>query len=90
MNPAEFAITDISPNPFNSQTVIRYDLPVEGKVSVQIFDLNGREITRLRNGIQAAGSHQVIWDAEAHPAGVYFLNLSANGQSNTKKVMLVR
>ena len=88
--PNSFVFHSPYPNPFNSTTTIGFDLPRQENVRVAIFDMNGREIDLLVNSNLSAGHHKFAWNAEGNPAGVYFLNLTANGQSNTKKVMLVR
>ncbi len=88
--PNSFVFHSPYPNPFNSTVAIGFDLPRQENVRVTIFDMNGREIDLLVNSNLGAGHHKFAWNAEGNPAGVYFLNLSANGQSNTKKVMLVR
>ena len=92
LNPAfpnSFAVQAPYPNPFNSSTTISFDLPRQENVRVTICDMNGREIDLLVNSNLSAGHHKIAWNANEMPAGVYFLNLTANGQSNTKKVMLV-
>jgi len=88
--PAQYILHTPYPNPFNSSTTIGFDLPKQEEVRVAIFDMNGREIDLLVNSNLGAGHHKFAWNATGNPAGVYFLNLTSNGQSNTKKVMLVK
>ena len=60
------------PNPFNSSTTIKYDLPASSDVTLCIFDILGRKVETLVSGHQAAGHHDIIWDAGTTPSGVYF------------------
>lgn len=78
------------PNPFNSKTNIRYDLPVSGSASLCIFDLLGREVAVLREGFVKAGTHAVEFDGSLLPSGVYFVRLDAEGFSQTKKLVLLK
>jgi hypothetical protein len=83
------------PNPFNPLTTIRYDVPSAGNVVVSVYDASGALLTTLVNGARAPGSYSVRWDgrnAAGNPAssGVYFVKLSVNGQTTTRKVALVK
>lgn len=49
------------PNPFNSGTTIRYELPAQGTVTVKIFDITGRLVTQLVNTVQESGMHNITW-----------------------------
>jgi len=78
------------PNPFNSSTVLRYALPAPSPVTIDIYDILGRKLLTLADGIQPAGSHQLLWDASEVPSGVYFYRLQAGGKTQTRKCMLVK
>jgi subtilisin family serine protease len=78
------------PNPFNPSTVIRYDLPMSGLVSLKIYDALGREIASLVNNEQQAGIHDAVWNAKDFSTGIYFYKLQASDYSATKKMMLVK
>jgi hypothetical protein len=81
------------PNPFNSFTRIRYHLKERNTVRIEVFDLAGRYIITLFDGIQQAGTHSLIWESDL-AAGVYLYRLKATfrGQHyvNTKKMLLLR
>lgn len=71
------------PNPFNSQTTIRYTLPGAANVSAKIYDASGALVKELFNGSQEKGSHELRWDAKGdngseYASGSYMLILSAN------------
>ena len=93
--PTEFALHNNYPNPFNPITTINYDLPQDGSVRLIIYDVMGREVTRLVNGFTPAGYHSVRWDArnkmgENVSAGVYFYHLQSGAFVKTQKMVLLK
>lgn len=95
--PAEFVLYQNYPNPFNPKTIIRYQIPEAGKVTLRVYDLLGREIAQLIDEYQVAGYKSVEFDASNFTSGVYFYKLSASpstssGQAFTsvKKAILMR
>ena len=93
--PTEFALHNNYPNPFNPTTTINYDLPQDGSVRLIIYDVMGREVTRLVNGFTPAGYHSVRWDArnkmgENVSAGVYFYHLQSGNFVKTQKMVLLK
>jgi hypothetical protein len=92
--PQTFALRQNYPNPFNPTTVIRYELPVSGKVTLRIYDLQGREMLIVEKGIdRAPGFYETIVDLSGFAAGIYFYRISVSGEQNfdaTKKMVLVR
>jgi len=94
-SPAEFNLDQNYPNPFNPSTTISYSLPIDGKVTIKIFDIMGREVESLADGIQTSGVHSVIWKGtnmigNESASGIYFYNIRYNGKSITKKLVLLR
>ena len=84
-----------APNPFNSQTVLPYFLPVAGPVRVEVFALTGQRVATLRQGPQSAGHHRLYWnglDAEGRPlaSGIYLYRLATDFGVLTRKLMLLR
>ena len=92
--PTAFALHSAFPNPFNSTTLIRFDLPQSSRVSLIVTDLAGREVADLSVGLggptYAAGSHSVTWNATNFVSGLYFVKLEAGVKTMTQKVMLVK
>jgi hypothetical protein len=78
------------PNPFNSKTRIVFDLPSRARISLDVFDLNGRSVATLEPFVLSAGFHELSWSAGRLTSGVYLIRLQANDLSATKKVILVR
>lgn len=106
--PQQFALYQNFPNPFsangafgNPETMISFDLPEAGAVTMNIIDMTGRQVRQLLVGEMAAGSHRVVWnggDDTGHPvkSGIYFLVLRAKlGQTarevvETRKIVLMK
>lgn len=88
--PEKFALDQNYPNPFNPSTTIRYALPAQAQVTLTVYDALGRSVAELVNGEQAAGEHQVRFDASRLASGVYYYRLQAGSWSATRKLMLVK
>jgi hypothetical protein len=88
--PIVFALFPNYPNPFNAQTSISYTLPYASRVTLDIYDILGRKVQRLYDGNQAAGTHSLIWDAQAMASGMYFYKLTAGEYEKSSKMMLVK
>ena len=88
--PNEYALHPAYPNPFNPVTNISYGIPLETHISLNIYNVEGKKIITLTEGIKSAGTHIVEWNAEGFPSGVYFVKLDADGFSETQKLMLVK
>jgi hypothetical protein len=87
---APFVLHQNQPNPFSGQTTISYELQQAGYVSLRVFNLAGREVARLADGLQAAGSYSVEWNVGKIPAGVYLYQLRTNGFTVTKRCVLTK
>jgi carboxypeptidase T len=85
----EYALEQNYPNPFNPNTVIGYQLPVTGVVTLKVFDVLGTEIANVVNEHKPAGRHQVEFNAEGLSSGVYFYTITAGNFSQTRKMMLI-
>jgi hypothetical protein len=90
-----FALTQNYPNPFNPTTRIQFGLAGETKTSLVIFDIAGRQVRSLVQGVMGPGLHTVEWNGKddgGHPvaAGVYFYRLQAGDYRETKRMALVK
>ena len=88
--PREFALSQNYPNPFNPQTTVKFALPKDSHVKIEIFDLLGRKVTTLVNEDKEAGVHEVIWNADKAASGIYFYRMEAEGFTMTNKMLLLR
>ncbi|MBX7045434.1 MAG: T9SS type A sorting domain-containing protein [Ignavibacteria bacterium] len=87
----KFVLEQNYPNPFNPSTVIGYQLPVAGFVSLKIFDASGREVACvIDNEFKQANSYSVSFNAGSLSTGVYFYSLETEGFKETKKMILVK
>jgi hypothetical protein len=87
--PKSFALNQNYPNPFNPTTNIRYALPVDSRITLEIFNVIGQRVRTLVNDNMAAGYHTMEWDGASDAgsrlaSGVYFLRLSATGVNGAK------
>jgi hypothetical protein len=88
--PYRFELAQNYPNPFNPSTKIQYTLKNTGNVRLSVYDLLGREVAVLVNGVRSAGSHEVTFSRPDLGSGVYFYKLQAGGQVMTKKMVLMK
>jgi hypothetical protein len=85
-----FSLNQNYPNPFNPSTTINYNLPVDSKVSLKVYDLIGKEVAGLVNGFQTRGSHSVNFNAKNLTSGIYFYRITAGDYKDVKKMILVK
>lgn len=93
--PLVFAVQQNFPNPFNPTTKIVYDLPQPERVIIRIFDVLGREVATLFDGLQPAGTHTLLWegkDAAGRRAstGIYLLRVEAGEEVAVRKMLLAK
>ncbi|KAA3615571.1 MAG: T9SS C-terminal target domain-containing protein [Calditrichaeota bacterium] len=88
--PISFQLEQNRPNPFNPQTVIRYELPVNSKINITVYGALGRKVKTLINRRQTAGSHQVVFNGANMASGVYYYRLQAENFVDTYKMLLIK
>jgi len=93
--PNNFSVSNAYPNPFNPQTHIRIDLLISEKVSLFIYDINGRLVKKLFNGDINAGHHVLTWNGldengNYASSGTYFVRLKGEKQESWQKVTLLK
>jgi photosystem II stability/assembly factor-like uncharacterized protein len=88
--PLAFSLHQNHPNPFNPITTIRYDLSHASEVSLIVYDLLGREVTRLVSGYVEPGYHEVQWHGQEFPSGIYIARLVTTGYSKSIKMVLLK
>ena len=93
--PSSHSLDDASPNPFNPEATIRFSLPQDEQVVLQVFNLQGQLVKTLHQGHVAAGTYQSVWDGTdetgaSMASGVYLYNLQAGRFSQTKKMTLLK
>jgi hypothetical protein len=88
--PQKMKLNQNYPNPFNPSTSISYQLPTQGYVTLKVFDVLGREVTTLVNGVETPGYKSITFDASRLLSGIYFYQLSVGSFSETKKLVLLK
>ncbi len=92
--PSKFSLYQNFPNPFNPSTKINYEIPYDGKVSLKVYDISGKEVMTLVNDFQTAGSYSVNFssfsDKTGLSSGIYVYRLTAGDFSQSKKMILAK
>lgn len=93
--PEAYKLSQNYPNPFNPSTKIDYDLPYDGKVSILLYDISGREVANLVNEVKTAGYYTATFNGANLASGMYFYRINATGTGNnnfvsTKKMVLIK
>ena len=78
------------PNPFNAQTVIRYELIEAGPTSLTVSDMLGRKVATLVDEMKDAGVYEARFDANAFASGIYFYYLSTPSQFMQRRMILTK
>ncbi len=78
------------PNPFNPTTIIEYSLNNSGLVRLNIFNISGQHVMTLVNQIQSPGLYRYTFNATNFPSGIYFYKIELNGNSDSKKMILLK
>jgi hypothetical protein len=88
--PGKYILNQNYPNPFNPVTEINYSIPVQGDVSLKVFNSLGQEVATIFKGFQQAGNYSATFDASALSSGIYFYRLQAGNMLLTKKLVLMK
>ena len=87
---ASTALNPSYPNPFNSETILSYTLPIASDIRLEVFTLNGQRVAVLHEGFQAAGYHTIALDASDLASGVYLYRLTTPEGRFVQKFTLLR
>ncbi len=93
--PTAFLLEQNYPNPFNPTTIIGYEIPKDGMVTITLYDDLGREVRTLVNKNQEAGRYEITFNASELASGVYFYRINVNGENgrqftSIKKMILMK
>ena len=88
--PVEFSLLQNYPNPFNPVTSIEYNLPIESKVTLEVFNILGEKVTELVNEVKPAGSYTVKFDGSRLSSGTYIYRMVAGNFIQIKKLILMK
>ena len=92
---SEAQLAGNAPNPFSGQTTVEFDLAEQSRVTVAVYDMMGRKIATLVDGVRSAGPHAVGWNGQSDSgqdlaSGVYLLRMQAEGKTMTKRMTIIR
>jgi predicted peptidase len=88
--PVRSTLSQNYPNPFNPSTTIRYRLTGTSRVRLIVYDVNGRKVTVLKDGVETAGEHSVLYDASGLASGQYLVGLFVDGNAMYRKILRVQ
>ena len=88
--PDAYSLEQNYPNPFNPTTTLEFSTPLEGPVSIQIYDILGRKVSTLVDQNYPAGYHRVSWNASQHSSGIYIAVFNAGDKTFTQKLTLIK
>ena len=90
VQPQNFASLNASPNPFNPETRISFNLGKNEYISLIVYDILGKEAARLFEGFSSSGTQEFLFDGSNLSSGIYFVKLSSSKMNLTEKVLLVK
>jgi hypothetical protein len=88
--PTTYSVSQNYPNPFNPTTTIEYTLPQQSYVNMIIYDIMGREVATMVDGLKNAGRYSVVWNAARYASGVYFCKIMMGDYRSIKKLLLMK
>ena len=88
--PETYALSQAYPNPFNPSTVIGYDLPMDSYVKMDVYDIRGRHVSNLVDGMVRAGKQEFTWTTNQLASGIYLVKLVTGGQTFNQKITYLK
>ena len=88
--PIEAGLSEIYPNPFNSEVIIKYETNITGNVEVSVFDITGRKVFESFQPIVQPGRHSYELSAESWDSGIYLIRLKSGERTFTKKLICIK
>jgi len=88
--PKNYVLKQNYPNPFNSATIIEFALPKEEEISFDVYDVLGRKVAELAEGVYPAGHHRAKWDASKYATGIYFCVLQTPRTNISRKMVVLK
>lgn len=88
--PEEFSLHQNYPNPFNPSTTIGFNLPLQQKVTLKVFNILGELIATLIDDVLDQGYHRVLFDARSFASGIYFYTLESGSRVSARKMVLIK
>jgi flagellar hook assembly protein FlgD len=90
LGPKEFALYQNYPNPFNPSTTIKFALPIDSKVKINVYNSLGQLVETLVDQEMQSGYHEINFDASKLTSGVYLYQMQAGENVSVKKMILMK
>ena len=90
MVPEAFAIHQNFPNPFNDRTTFTFDIPQTSHVNLSVYDLSGRQVDTLLDENLSLGKHQMTWEGNNLPSGVYLIRMQTDDGTFYSRATLLK
>ena len=90
LQPTDYELTSVYPNPFNATANILLTLPQRAELTVDVYNTLGRKVTTLASGMYEPGRHRLVFNAGDLSSGVYFVRMNAGSYNATKKIVLMK
>jgi hypothetical protein len=84
------SLSAVVPNPFRDEASVSLSLASPAKVEAKVYNVNGELVQTIQNGHLEVGDHQLVFDGREAPAGIYFCQVNAGGQTMSRKMILVK
>ena len=93
--PSNVVLQAPAPNPFHGLTALTFDLPRAGRVVLEVYDVVGRRVARITDGVLGPGRHTTLWDGRTGDgreavSGIYYLRLETGGEVQSRKLVVAR
>lgn len=88
--PENYNLAPAYPNPFNPTTTISFAIPIDSKVEIKVYNIQGSEVATIVNSYLDGGYHSITWDASNFASGVYFVKMIAGSYVENQKIVLVK
>ena len=88
--PVSYSLSQNYPNPFNPETQINYSIPSKQFVSIKVFDMLGRQVAQLVNGVNEAGNYSITFNGSGLSSGIYYYKMESESFVETKRMVLVK
>jgi hypothetical protein len=88
--PTQFALLPAFPNPFNLITRLTFEIPRAGKVTLNIYNVQGKKVSELYSGWCPAGTYHTTFDASDLPSGIYFCRMVSGNFTQVRKMFLLK
>lgn len=88
--PKEFFLSQNYPNPFNATTQLRYGLPIDARVRIEVFDILGRLVSTVIDECQKGGTYSAVIDCEFFSSGVYWIRMTTEKYTAVRKMVLMK